>query len=72
MSHTARIEPIVREGEVWATEAFVSYAMIDSQKRNRCRFGFDYLGQVEFAKNYGRYPLYRLSSPVTDGADTEG
>ena len=73
VSHTARIEPIVREGEVWATEAFVSYAMIDSQKRgNRCRFGFDYLGQVEFAKNYGRYPLYRLSSPVTDGADTEG
>ncbi|MBV8102288.1 MAG: hypothetical protein JOZ31_24350 [Verrucomicrobia bacterium] len=73
VSHTARIEPIVREGEVWATEAFVSYAMIDSQKRgNPCRFGFDYLGQVEFAKNYGRYPLYRLSSPVTDGADTEG
>ena len=73
VSHTARIEPIVREGEVWATEAFVSYAMIDSQKRdNPRRFGFDYLGQVDFAKNYGRYPLYRLSSPITDGADTEG
>jgi len=73
VSHTASIEPIVREGEVWATEAFVSYAMIDSQKRgDPCRFGFDYLGQVEFAKNYGRYPLYRLSSPITDGADTEG
>jgi hypothetical protein len=73
VSHTARIEPIVREGEVWATEAFVSYAMIDTQKRgDPCRFGFDYLGQVEFAKNYGRYPLYRLSSPITDGADTEG
>src|ERR1700758_555388 len=72
VSHTARIEPIVREGEVWATEAFVSYAMIDSQKRgNRRRFGFDYLGQIDFAKNYGRYPLFRLSSAITDGADTE-
>jgi hypothetical protein len=70
VSHTARIEPIVREGEVWATEAFVSYAMIDTQKRGRQRqFGFDYLGQIDFAKNYGRYPLFRLSSPITDGAD---
>jgi tetratricopeptide (TPR) repeat protein len=72
VSHAARIEPIVREGEVWATEAFVSYAMIDSQKRgSRRRFGFDYLGQIDFAKNYGRYPLFRLSSAITDGADTE-
>jgi class 3 adenylate cyclase len=73
VSHTARIEPIVREGEVWATEAYVSYAMIDSQREGRqCRFGFDYLGQIDFAKRYGRYPLFRLSSPITDGADTEG
>ena len=73
VSHTARIEPIVREGEVWATEAYVSYAMIDSQREGRqCRFGFDYLGQIDFAKHYGRYPLFRLSSPITDGADTEG
>jgi hypothetical protein len=72
VSHAARIEPIVREGEVWATEAFVSYVIIDSQRRDkRRRFGFDYLGQIDFAKNYGRYPLFRLSSPITDGADTE-
>jgi hypothetical protein len=46
--------------------------MIESQKRGNQRwFGFDYLGQIEFAKNYGRYPLFRLSSPITDGADTE-
>jgi len=38
----------------------------------RRRFGFDYLGQIDFAKGYGRYPLFRLSSPITDGADTEG
>jgi class 3 adenylate cyclase len=73
VSHAARIEPIVREGEVWATEAFVSYAMIGSEGRTkRRRFGFDYLGQIDFAKGYGRYPLFRLSSPITDGADTEG
>lgn len=72
VSHAARIEPIVREGEVWATEAFVSYSMIDSQRQTRRRqFGFDYLGQIDFAKSYGRYPLFRLSSPITDGADSE-
>jgi class 3 adenylate cyclase len=73
VSHAARIEPIVREGEVWATEAFVSYAMIGGEGgMKRRRFGFDYLGQIDFAKSYGRYPLFRLSSPITDGADTEG
>jgi hypothetical protein len=72
VSHAARIEPVVREGEVWATEAFVSYAMIDSQRQAaRRRFGFDYLGQIDFAKNYGRYPLFRLSSPITDGVQDE-
>ena len=72
VSHAARIEPIVHEGEVWATEAFVSYAMIDSHRQSdRRRFGFDYLGQIDFAKNYGRYPLFRLSSPITDGLKDE-
>ena len=72
VSHTARIEPMVHEGEVWATEAFVSYAMIDSERQGYQRqFGFDYLGQIDFAKNYGRYPLFRLSSAITDGAKEE-
>jgi class 3 adenylate cyclase/tetratricopeptide (TPR) repeat protein len=71
VSHAARIEPMVREGEVWATEAFVSYATIannDRRKRGEepSEFGFDYLGQVDFAKGYGRYPLFRLSSAVTN------
>jgi hypothetical protein len=47
--------------------------MIGSEgQTKRRRFGFDYLGQIDFAKGYGRYPLFRLSSPITDGADTEG
>jgi hypothetical protein len=71
VSHAARIEPMVREGEVWATEAFMSYATIANQARKQrgeetLEFGFDYLGQIDFAKHYGRYPLFRLSSPITN------
>jgi class 3 adenylate cyclase len=71
VSHAARIEPMVREGEVWATEAFMSYATIANHARKQrgeetLEFGFDYLGQIDFAKNYGRYPLFRLSSPITN------
>jgi hypothetical protein len=71
VSHAARVEPMVREGEVWATEAFMSYATIANQARKQrgeeiLEFGFDYLGQIDFAKNYGRYPLFRLSAPITN------
>jgi class 3 adenylate cyclase len=71
VSHAARIEPMVREGEVWATEAFMSYATIANHARKQrgeetLEFGFDYLGQIDFAKQYGRYPLFRLSSPITN------
>jgi class 3 adenylate cyclase len=71
VSHAARIEPMVREGEVWATEAFMSYATIANYARKQrgeetLEFGFDYLGQIDFAKEYGRYPLFRLSSPITN------
>ena len=71
VSHAARIEPMVQEGEVWATEAFMSYATIANHARKQrgeetLEFGFDYLGQIDFAKNYGRYPLFRLSSPITN------
>src|SRR5258708_3270188 len=65
VSHAARIEPIVREGEVWATEAFVSYAMIGSEGRTkRRRFGFDYLGQIVFAKGSG--PVGRRTRRAED------
>ena len=71
VSHAARIEPMVHEGEVWATEAFMSYATIANHARKQrgeetLEFGFDYLGQIDFAKKYGRYPLFRLSSPITN------
>src|SRR5258706_1375889 len=71
VSHAARIEPMVREGEVWATEAFMSYATIANHARKQpgeetLEFGFDHLGQIDFAKQYGRYPLFRLSSPITN------
>jgi class 3 adenylate cyclase len=73
VSHAARIEPMVREGEVWATEAFMSYASIANHARKlrgeeALEFGFDYLGQIDFAKKYGRYPLFRLSSPITNSS----
>lgn len=62
VSHAARIEPKVVPGEVWASEAFAAQVAI-AEKRNPDResgIRLDYLGQVDFAKNYGRFPLFRL------------
>jgi len=63
VSHAARIEPVVRPGEAWATEAFAAYTRL-SKDWNSDRIGFhlDYLGQVDFAKKYGTYPLFRVNA----------
>jgi len=60
VSHTARIEPVVEKGEIWTSGAFAAHAAIAELKGKSLGFGFDYLGEVDFAKNYGRYPLFRL------------
>ncbi len=63
VSHAARIEPVVAPGEVWASESFAAHiAMAEASKFDPEPAGFalDYLGQVDFAKHYGRYPLFRV------------
>ena len=60
VSHTARIEPIVVPGEVYATEGFVAHAEILTHQKKEIGFSYEYLGEMEFAKKYGRFPLFRL------------
>lgn len=61
VSHTARIEPIVVPGEVYATEGFVAHAEILAYQKKRLGFACSYVGETDFAKKYGRYPLFRLT-----------
>ncbi len=61
VSHTARIEPIVLPGEIFATEGFVAHAEILLFQQKRFAWNYEYVGEVEFAKKYGRYPLFRLT-----------
>ena len=61
VSHTARIEPIVIPGEVYATEGFVAHAEILAYQKKQLGFGYEYVGEMDFAKKYGRFPLFRLT-----------
>jgi class 3 adenylate cyclase len=61
VNHAARIEPIVVPGEVYATEGFVAHAEIERYRGNTVGFQCEYVGEMEFAKSYGRFPLFRLS-----------
>jgi len=60
VSHAARIEPSVAPGRAWASEAFAAYAAIEALDDPNPGFDLDYVGQIEFAKHYGMYPLYEL------------
>lgn len=66
VSHTARIEPKTAPGEIWTSEAFAAHAAI-ARLQGRLGFSLDYLGHIELAKEYGTYPLFRL----TEEASTE-
>ncbi len=59
VSHAARIEPVVGSNEVWASEGFAALAVLRSREAGP-PFEMQYLGQIDFAKHYGTYPLYRL------------
>ncbi|HEU0309920.1 MAG TPA: adenylate/guanylate cyclase domain-containing protein [Sphingomicrobium sp.] len=53
----ARIEPRVPVGAIFTTQPFA--AMIESDRNN---YNFEYVGQMDLAKNYGVRILYRLVS----------
>jgi class 3 adenylate cyclase len=63
VSHAARIEPKVEPGEIWTSESFAAQSAIAALERVP-GYELDYLGQVELAKNYGRYSLFRLRPPL--------
>ncbi|MBF0583247.1 MAG: adenylate/guanylate cyclase domain-containing protein [Magnetococcales bacterium] len=55
---SARIEPVTRPGEIYVTEPFVLNA--SSIHAVKAEFAFDSIGQVDLAKGFGKYDLYRL------------
>ena len=55
----ARVEPVVRPGEIWVTEP-VAY---DTAVRNAKDLAFDPLGTIELAKNHGQVKLLGLRRP---------
>jgi class 3 adenylate cyclase len=60
VAFAARIEPIVPENQICVSEPFAAMAFGDDQ------FRFEYLGLTEFAKGFGRHPLYRLTRGSQD------
>jgi class 3 adenylate cyclase len=55
VSRTARIEPVTTPGAVFATEPFAAALELEHS-----RFGFDYVGHIPAAKDYGRLRMYRV------------
>lgn len=58
VSRAARIEPVTPPGAVFVTQPFAAILTLEARDQFRCR----YVGNVEFAKNYGTYPIYRLTA----------
>jgi class 3 adenylate cyclase len=63
---TARIEPIVVENQVFASEAFAALCAADGL----ADFQFEYLGSTELAKSFGRVPLFQLHLSGQEGGKT--
>ena len=57
VSRAARIEPVTPPGAVFVTEPMAAILALESPKHFQCQ----YAGQIELAKRYGTYPMYRLT-----------
>ena len=57
VSRAARIEPVTPPGAVFVTEPFAAILALEAPDEFKCR----YVGNIKFAKDYGSYPIYRLS-----------
>lgn len=62
VNRTARLEPIVRPGHIFVTEAFAASLAAEDDER----YGCSYIGAMPLAKQFGEARLYRLQS-TTDG-----
>lgn len=56
VSHSARLEPKVEEGRVYASQIFADLVAAEGVTDFAC----DYVGEIEWAKNYGCFPTYVL------------
>lgn len=57
VARAARIEPVTPPGDVYVTEPFAAMVALHAPGRFHCR----YVGQVDLAKKYGAFPMYRLT-----------
>ncbi|WP_331087791.1 tetratricopeptide repeat-containing protein [Phenylobacterium sp.] len=57
VSKAARIEPVTPSGSVYVTEPFAAVLEMSDDHPFAC----NYVGKIALPKNYGVYPLYRLS-----------
>lgn len=57
VARAARIEPVTPPGQVYVTESFAAALAMSAPDRFTCR----YVGRVALAKDYGTFPMYRLS-----------
>lgn len=60
VNRTARIEPVTPPGTVYVTEPFAAALMLQNSE-----FGYDYVGHIPGAKDYGRLRMYRLRRKPT-------
>ncbi|HEY0115638.1 MAG TPA: adenylate/guanylate cyclase domain-containing protein, partial [Allosphingosinicella sp.] len=58
VARAARIEPVTPPGDVYVTEPFAAMIALHAPDRFHCR----YVGQVDLAKKYGAFPMYRLTA----------
>lgn len=57
VSKAARIEPVTPPGAVFVTEPFAAILALEAGDEFACR----YVGRIALAKNYGAFPMYRLT-----------
>lgn len=62
VNRTARLEPIVRPGHIFVTEAFAASLAAEDEERFSC----SYIGAMPLAKHFGEARLYRLQSATDD------
>ena len=63
MNQAARIEPVTRPGNVYASEAFASVLLADRRNTFDCR----YVGVIVLPKDFGSYPIYHLKRKTEVG-----
>jgi class 3 adenylate cyclase len=64
VNRAARLEPVVRPGQIFVTHAFAATLALSGSSPYRC----EYIGVTQLAKAYGSIPLYRLNLRSLSGS----